>query len=235
LQQSYGRYRRHGRNAHRRQTAFLFEAALDLLQTNNPTKVALLTGPYADITRRRRLDESESQRDNKRRPNAILDQDRFTMIIRSGFQTVEFQRPYELPRPLTFTSHDEAVRWLKQLGFHSQGIPEVRECLGHFSDDREFFRLTDHEVVERMADLLYSAKVLAVVREQGGRPGSPTPKTPVAAPAFPLSERTQRARTSTPKPAPAEDPPTFNPRLDSVVQAAALVAAAENGMPFCPQ
>jgi len=97
--------------------------------------------------------------------------------------------------------------------------------------------LTDHQAVERMAALLYSRKVVAVAREQGVGAGAaaPAPKAAAIAPAFPLSERVRRAPTASSKPEPAEDPPTFKPRLDAVVQAAALVAAADQGKPFCPQ
>ncbi len=158
------------------------------------------------------------------------------MTIRAGLQSFEFQRAFELPKPLTFASHDEALNWLKQLGFlHPGTILRFREYLTRFSDDPECFRLSDHEAVERMAGLLYSRKVLIVVREQGGASGASAPK--VAAPpiAFPLSERTSRTSSASPKPAPADDPPTFDPRLDSAAQAAALVAAAAGGKPFCPE
>jgi hypothetical protein len=158
------------------------------------------------------------------------------MIIRAGFQSFEFQRAYELPKPLTFASHDDALKWLKQLGFlDPQTILGFRECLGRFSDDPECFRLSDHEAIERMAALLYSRRVVVVAREQGGGSASPTPKTaPIPIP-FPLSERAPRAPAVPPKPAPPDDPPTFEPRLDAVVQAAALVAAANEGKPFCAE
>jgi hypothetical protein len=158
------------------------------------------------------------------------------MIIRAGFQIFEVQRASELSKPLTFASQDEALKWLKQLGLHHpQTIPRCREYLRRFSDDPECFRLTDHEAVDRMAALLYSRKVVIVVREQERGSGEPTPNTAAPPVAFPLSERTSRVSSASSKPAPADDPPTFDPKLDAVVQAAALVAAADAGRPFCPE
>jgi hypothetical protein len=158
------------------------------------------------------------------------------MIIRAGFQSFEFQRSFELPKPLTFASHEEALVWLKRLGFQDpQTILRFREYLRHFSDDPESFRLTDHQAVERMAELLASGKVAVVVREQRGG-SAPATSQPAAVPvAFPLSERVSRAPSASFKPAPAADPPTFDSTLDSVVQAAALAAAADEGMAFCPE
>jgi hypothetical protein len=157
------------------------------------------------------------------------------MIFRTGFQIFEFQRAFELPKQLTFASREEALGWLKQQGFlHPGRMPGFREYLARFSDDPECSRLTDHQAIERMAALLYSSKVVIVVREQRGGGGEPVPKT-VASPAFPLSERAPRAATVSTKPEPVDDPPTYEPRLDAVVQAAALVAAADQGKALCPE
>jgi hypothetical protein len=156
------------------------------------------------------------------------------MIIRAGFQSYEFQRAFELQKPLPFASRDEALKWLKQLGsLHPQTITAIRDYLARFSDDPECFRLTDHEAIERMAALLYSRKVVIVVREQVAGAGGSTPKAAAIPVAFPLAERVSHAPSTPPKPAPADDPPTFDPKLDAVVQAAALVAAAAEGKAFC--
>jgi hypothetical protein len=158
------------------------------------------------------------------------------MIIRAGLQSFELQRSFELPKPLTFASYDEALVWLKRIGFSDpQTILGFREYLRRFSDDPECFRLTDHQAVERMAALISSGKVAVVVREHGGGSAAPAAKAPAAPIAFPLDERVSRAPSASFKPAPAEDPPTFDPKLDSVVQAAALAAAADEGKAFCPE
>ena len=158
------------------------------------------------------------------------------MIFRAGFQTFEIQRAFELPKPLTFESRDEALKWLKQIGSpYPEAILRFREYLARFSDDPEYFRMTDHQTLERLAELLYSRKVVIVVREERSHSGSPSSKTPSNPVAFPLSERTSRQSTVSSTPAPAEDPPTFDSRLDAVTQAAALVAAAHEERALCPE
>lgn len=112
------------------------------------------------------------------------------MIFRTGLQTFEFQRVFELPKPLTFASPDEALTWLKQQGFlHPGRISGFREYLARYSDDPECFRLTDHQAVERMAALLYSRKVVIVVRDQRGGSGESAPKTAATAAASPIRAR----------------------------------------------
>jgi hypothetical protein len=168
--------------------------------------------------------------------SAILPEYRLAMILRAGFQTFELRRAFELPKPLNFGSRDEAFKWVKQLGsLHPETMHRFREYLVRFSDDPECFRLTDHQAIERMAELLYSRKVVIVMQEQrAGSQGATSKAAPIPV-AFPLSERTSRRPTTSSKPAPAEDSPTFDPKVDAVAQAAALVAAANEGKPFCPE
>jgi len=157
------------------------------------------------------------------------------MIIRAGFQRFDLQRSFELPKPLTFDSHDDALKWLKQVAsLYPVAINGFRTYLTRLTDDVECARLTDHDAVDRIAELLYTRKVVIVMREEGsgGSGGTPTPAAPPIA--FPLAERAPRTSTA-PPPAPAADPPTFDQRNDAVVQAAALVAAASDGKPFCEE
>jgi hypothetical protein len=157
------------------------------------------------------------------------------MIIRVGFQSYEFQLVFELPKPLIFASPDEAVRFLKQLMVvHPQVIRGFRAYLARLSDDPETFRLGDQDAIQRMAALLYSRKVVIVEREERGSAKGPTPAATTGV-AFPLSERLPRASSVASKPVPASDPPTYDPKLDAVAQAAALVAAAAEARPFCPE
>jgi hypothetical protein len=158
------------------------------------------------------------------------------MTIRDGFQSFDFQMHFELPKPLTFASQDEALRWLKELASRRpESLVRFREYLARLSGDPETSRITDHDATVRMAELLYTRKVMIVVRKEssGGKGGAP--KTAAPAAAFPLSERLPRAASVTSKPAPVIDPPTFEPRVDAVTQAAALVAAAAEGQPFCTE
>ena len=172
-----------------------------------------------------------------RQPSRVVSfPNRRTMTLRSGFQSFEFQRAFELPKPLNFGSHDEAVKWLKQVGFlHSGAVQRLREYLARLADDPECFRLTDHDAIEKMATFLYARRVVVVAREQrAGSDGSTAKSAPIPV-AYPLSERVTHAPSSSAKPVTVEDPPTFDQKNDPVVQAAALVAAANDAKPFCAE
>jgi hypothetical protein len=155
------------------------------------------------------------------------------MIFRAGLKTFEIQRALELPKPLVFRSSEEALTWLKQFG-SPEAILTLRDYLARFSGDPEFFRMTEHAILERLAQLLYSRKVAIVVREKHSQSGAPRPNTPSNAAAFPLAERTSRQSSVSSQSTPSEDPPTLDSRVDAVSQAAALVAAANEGLPLCP-
>jgi hypothetical protein len=161
-------------------------------------------------------------------------QDGDSMIVRAGFQTFEFQRALELPKPLTFSSYEEALNWLKQI---SSQYPDMtsrfRDYLTRYSDNPETHMLAGHEAMERLAQLLYLRRIVVIVRQEATG-GQPSAATPAAAPAFPLSERSQRATSGSVQPQ-TSDPPTFGPNADGSAQAAALVAAAADGKPFCPE
>ncbi len=156
------------------------------------------------------------------------------MILRAGRQTFEFQRTLELPKPLSFAAYEDALNWLKQLmSQHSDMSSRLRDYLTRYSDDPETHTLTDHEAIERLAHLIHSRQIAVIVREQRST-GSPGESTQTAPPAFPLSERSPRA-ASVSSPQPTNDPATFGPNTDGGTQAAALVAAAAGGKPFCPE
>ena len=153
------------------------------------------------------------------------------MILRVGFQTFEFQQG----REIRFGSMEDALNWLKHLGFpDSDLILRLREYVARYSGNLESSRLTDHQVLERMAVLLYSRRVVVIGREQRtASPPSQGASTAPTAPAFPLSERSGRASTASSPPL-AGDSPTFDPGL-AAAQAAALAAAAAAGSPFCQE
>lgn len=157
------------------------------------------------------------------------------MIFRAGFKSYEIQRAFELPKPLIFGSREEALTWLKQFAApYPELVHRFREYVARFSDNLEGFRMTDQDTLERLAELLWSRKAVIVVREEQGA-GAPSSKTPPNPAAFPLSERTPRKYTVSNQVLPAEDPPTLDPRVDAVAQAAALVAAAHEERAFCPE
>jgi hypothetical protein len=151
------------------------------------------------------------------------------MILRFGYRTYEFQEG----REIRFGSTEDALTWLKHLGYpDAELIKRLRECVTRYSGDPESARLTDHQVLERMAVLLYSRRITVIGREQRTSSAPPAASTASPAPAFPLSERSPRAATAPPPP-PAADPPTFGP--NGAAQAACLVAAAAAGTPFCQE
>jgi hypothetical protein len=160
--------------------------------------------------------------------------EKVSMVLRAGFQTFEFLQALELPKPLSFSTADDALKWLKGLAFqHPDLIPRFREYLTRFTEDPETFRLTEQQAMERLAVLLHSRRTVVIAREYraaGGRPSASTEP----APAFPLSERAPKAPAVTYQP-PVNDPPTFNSDIDAAAQANALVAAAADGKPFCPE
>jgi hypothetical protein len=64
----------------------------------------------------------------------------------------------------------------------------LRDFLTYYFEDPECYRLSEHQVYERLALLLSLSRIVVTVQEQRTT-ASPTPKVPATAPAFPLSER----------------------------------------------
>jgi hypothetical protein len=152
------------------------------------------------------------------------------MILRVGFQVFEFSEG----RDLRFGSTDDALSWLKRLGLpDSDLMTRMRELLRDHAGDPDSARLTDHQVLERLAGLLSSRRIIVIGREQRTSSGQPAEKAESSAPAFPLSERATAAPASAPPP--PTEPSTFDPNVDAAAQASALVAAAADGKPFCPE
>jgi hypothetical protein len=157
------------------------------------------------------------------------------MIFNVGFQSFEFLQAHEF-KPMYFGSNQDALSWLKQIAKQdSDLISRLRDYLTRYSGDPENFRLTDQQMLERLAILLHSRRIVVIGREQRGSGGKPTPSTEAAAPAFPLSERSSRAPSASYQPPPETDSPIFDPNVDGDAQADALVAAAADGKPFCPE
>jgi hypothetical protein len=116
------------------------------------------------------------------------------MTIHAGFQIICFQQAFEMPKPLAFASEEEALNWLRHLwSQHPELISRFREYVARHCWEQEVHRLTDNQIIERLAGLLHSRKVVVHVREtrSGGR--KPRQGSDTLAPAFPLSERKPRA------------------------------------------
>jgi hypothetical protein len=152
------------------------------------------------------------------------------MILRSGVWTFEFRQRGELH----FGSTEDALNWLKHLGAPDSDLTaKFRELLNRYAGTPDNSRLSDQEVVEKLAVMLHSRRILVFGQEYPVRSGQPAQKAAPMAPAFPLSERSPRPPSYSPPP-PAADPPTFGPG-SAAAQAAALVNAAATGTPFCAE
>src|ERR1017187_1962862 len=152
------------------------------------------------------------------------------MVLRVGLQTFEFRQRGEI----RFSSTEDALNWLKHLGPpDSDLISRFRELLTRYAGDPGNSRLTDRQVVEKLAVLLHLRRIVVIGEENPATSGQPAQKAATLAPAFPLSERSPRAPAPSPPP-PASDPPTFGAG-SAVAQAAALVNAAAEGTPFCAE
>ena len=158
------------------------------------------------------------------------------MILHAGFQYYELLPASEVPPyVLYFESSDEALLWLKDLAYQDSAlVSRLRTFLNRYSGDPEYYRLTDHQAMERLSILLYRGSFVIAVRRPPAGGGKPTPATQSGAPAFPLSERSSRGPSDDTASTPA-DAPTFSSDLDGNAQAGALVAAAADGKPFCPE
>ncbi|HEY3837128.1 MAG TPA: hypothetical protein VGL72_11185 [Bryobacteraceae bacterium] len=86
------------------------------------------------------------------------------------------------------------MNWLKALwSQHPELISRFRDYLARHSWDPESHRLTDYQTIERLAVLLHSRKVVVIARENRAGGGTPSPRSDIYAPPFPLSERKPRS------------------------------------------
>jgi hypothetical protein len=88
----------------------------------------------------------------------------------------------------------------------------------------------DAMLVGRIEEMLISGRLHLHKKEREVQAGSGFQKK--HEPPFPLSDR--QSRVASPPP-PVIDPPSFSSKVNLSAQAAALVAAAASGTPFCPE
>ncbi len=118
--------------------------------------------------------------------------------------------------------------WLQQLKGDPFQMRTLRDLLAN-QISLPPSRVTDNTVVEQIAELLNSDRLHIHTRKMemyavGGPRAAEDPA------AFPIS--TYRPKDSA-APPPVIEPPSFSPKADLSAQAAALVAAAAQGTPFC--
>lgn len=152
------------------------------------------------------------------------------MILHTGHHSFEFQQA----RQLRFGSPEDAVNFLKHLGYPDPDVTrQMRELVTQYSEDPADARLTDDQLLQRVAVLLHAGRITVIGREHRTVSAQPAAAAPAPAPAFPLSERAPRAASSSAPSQAVADPPTFG--SNSAAQAACLVAAAAAGAPFCQE
>lgn len=122
-----------------------------------------------------------------------------------------------------------AQLWLRQFKDDSLEMRILRDLVeGQFS--LSLSRSSNDAVLNEIAELLVSGQLHLHEKKLPTLPaGVPKEQKFVA---FPLSDR--RPSSSAPS-SPTPDPPSFSPNIDQSAQAAALVAAAAAGVPFCPE
>jgi hypothetical protein len=123
-----------------------------------------------------------------------------------------------------------AQLWLQQFKDDPLEMRILRDLVeGQFS--LPLPRSSNDSVLHEIAELLVSGQLhLHEKKLPQLRAGVPKEQKHVA---FPLSDR--RSSSSSAPPPPAIDPPSFSANVDHSAQAAALVAAAAAGVPFCPE
>jgi hypothetical protein len=128
-----------------------------------------------------------------------------------------------------------ARRWLRQFKRDPAGLSAMRTFLGQGEGARPLFGVSDDDAIDQLADLLASGLIhihtqpLPAARAGSGSSDTFAAQTPVP---FPL--------TPQPKPTPQQaqppaEPSTFPMNLAGPAQAAALMSAAAQGVPFCPE
>jgi|HubBroStandDraft_4_1064222.scaffolds.fasta_scaffold284848_2 hypothetical protein len=121
--------------------------------------------------------------------------------------------------------------WLQQLKGDPLRMRMLRDLLAN-RISLPPSRVADETVVEQVAELLISGRLHIHAKKMemfAGGSGGAADEGAVAP--FPIAEH----RPRNPEPAPQiVDPPSFPAKADLPAQAAALVAAAAAGTPFCP-
>jgi hypothetical protein len=121
--------------------------------------------------------------------------------------------------------------WLQQIKLDPLRIRILRDVLSQ-QISLPPSRVADDTVLEQIAELLNSGRLHIHARKRETyAAGGAISSQERSAVAFPLAEHLPRR----PEPAPrVVDPPSFPPKANLTAQAAALVAAAAAGTPFCP-
>lgn len=119
--------------------------------------------------------------------------------------------------------------WLQDLRTDTRNIRLLQDLVRHNISTGPFFHLSHGALLRRIEQLFISSRLHVHKKPREVRSGSGGDAPNVT---FPLANRQPRIAS---QPAPMVDMPVFSPNLDMSAQAAALVAAAASGTPFCQE
>ena len=134
-------------------------------------------------------------------------------------------------------------QWLQRFSGDPASMATLRTLLRQGERATSVHRMSDQEVIGQVCDWLacgrlhvHSKSEFASASRGGAaaadEAGKPQPETAVP---FPLSDRRAPAKGDTGRSKPATEPATFSDAMDGHAQAAALLSAAGQGVPFCPE
>jgi hypothetical protein len=121
-------------------------------------------------------------------------------VIQADAQSFEFLSAAEWPKPLSFSTSEQALTWLRRISVQDSGlVAKLRRYLTLESAEvAGISRLSDDAALARLAVLLYARRIV-VLRKFRAVGGAPIPKVAEVAPPFPISQRKRRDTNSNPK------------------------------------
>lgn len=135
------------------------------------------------------------------------------------------------PEPAFVRNREATQRWLGTFLADDMGQGRLREMAHATGDGLGLARLTSHQVLDHLTDSIATGR-LRVCGKGGVIPHEvPMELTSAMAPPGPPPAPVARS-SSAPVAAAAPEPPTLPP-VDGEAMVAVLVAAAEDGVPFC--
>jgi len=119
--------------------------------------------------------------------------------------------------------------WLQDLRTDTRNISLLQDLVRHNISTSPFFHLSHDALLRKIEQLFISGRVHVHKKPREVRSGSGGDAPNVA---FPLADRQPRVASQPPA---INDAPIFAPNVNMSAQAAALMAAASSGAPFCQE
>jgi hypothetical protein len=158
-------------------------------------------------------------------------EDRFAGLIASGEALVgPGQRQLLWRHAVSSQSRSSALEFLRRFRTSSAAMGNLRQFVWKCSGSPDLSRVDDNRILEQAASWVASGEAVVGFRmllHGGGGGGEEAPARPQPAAAAAAPRPSRDARELEP------DPATFPPSHDAAMQAQALIAAAQTGVPFC--